>query len=249
MMTGVPAELPPSPWLFPDPDERADLDGLVAVGADLEPSTLVDAYRRGIFPWPHGRAALPWFSPDPRAVLPLDRWHVSRSLRKTMRICGWETSVNAAFDAVTKACAHRPGTGTWITANMRAAYRELHHLGWAHSVEVWDGPRLVGGLYGVQVGGVFTGESMFHVATDASKVALFDLVARLREAGGSFVDVQLRTDHLASLGAIELPRRLFLELLHEIRDDDVTLATQRLPAARLAGWDPTRAQGRAASVR
>jgi leucyl/phenylalanyl-tRNA---protein transferase len=234
----VPTPLPPSPWLFPDPLHCADGDGLIAVGADLHPSTVVEAYRRGIFPWPHDGGALPWFSPDPRAVLPLDRWRVSRSLRKTLRRCGWETTMNTAPEQVIDACATRPGDGTWITAAMKQAYLELHRLGWVHSVEVWDGTQLVGGLYGVHVGGVFTGESMFHRATGASKVALFDLVARMRDAGAGFVDVQLRTDHLASLGAVELPRPLFLALLAELRDDDITLSAQRLSAARLAELGP-----------
>jgi leucyl/phenylalanyl-tRNA--protein transferase len=235
----APQRLEPTTWRFPDPREAGD-DGLVAVGADLEPSTLTHAYRHGMFPWPHDGMPLPWFSPDPRAVLPLDRWRVSRSLRRQMRRCGWHTTVDAAFEAVVRGCADRgPGEGTWITSAMRAAYTRLHRLGWAHSVEVWDGERLVGGLYGVMCGGVFTGESMFHRATDASKVALFELVERLREAGGALLDVQLRTDHLASLGAVEVPRSLFLELLEELRDDDVRLCTGRLPVARLADIAPS----------
>lgn len=231
--TMQPRLLTASPWSFPDPHASNDDDGLIAIGADLRAETLVEAYRAGIFPWPHDRAPLPWFSPNPRGVLPLDHLRVSRSLRQRMRRCGWHTTVDAAFTDVTARCAKRPGgDGTWITKKMQSSYARLHELGWAHSVEVWDGTDLVGGLYGVLVGGVFTGESMFHRATDASKVAMVELVHRLGEAGGALVDVQLVTDHLASLGAIAISRPLFLELLHELRDDDVRLLTDRLPVAR-----------------
>ena len=231
----------PSRWRFPDP-ATAGPDGLVGIGADLEPATLLDAYRRGIFPWPHPRAPLPWFSPDPRGVIPLDSLVVSRSLRARLRRSGWETTVDRAFATVIAGCADRPagatpadrGTaGTWITPPMRAAYQRLHDLGHVHSLEVWAGGELVGGLYGVGVGGVFTGESMFHLATDASKVALVDLAARLGEAGGQLIDVQMVTPHLASLGARDLPRTEFLALLARVRDDPVRLASQRLPVARL----------------
>jgi leucyl/phenylalanyl-tRNA---protein transferase len=252
----------PSRWRFPDPATAGE-DGLVGIGADLEPATLVDAYRRGIFPWPHPGAPLPWFSPDPRGVIPLDGLAVSRSLRARLRRSGWETTVDRAFAAVLAGCADRPGPiggsggrkpsppvdrgsrgledsppddragGTWITPPMRAAYQRLHDLGHAHSLEVWDGAELVGGLYGVGVGGVFTGESMFHVASDASKVALVDLVARLGEAGGCLIDVQMVTPHLASLGAREVPRAEFLALLARVRDLPVRLAGDRLPVARL----------------
>ena len=239
----------PSRWQFPDPATAGE-DGLVGIGADLEPATLVDAYRRGIFPWPHPGAPLPWFSPDPRGVIPLDGLVVSRSLRARLRRSGWETTVDRAFTAVLAGCADRPGPvgggsggltrkppedggGTWITPPMRAADRRLHDLGHAHSLEVWDGGELVGGLYGVGVGGVFTGESMFHVAGDASKVALVDLVDRLVDAGACLIDVQMVTPHLASLGARDLPRAEFLALLAKVRDQPVRLATDRLPVARL----------------
>ncbi len=242
--------LHPSRWRFPDP-ATAGPDGLVGIGADLEPATLLDAYRQGIFPWPHPGAPLPWFSPDPRGVIPLDGLVVSRSLRAQLRRSGWETTVDRGFAAVLAGCADRPGGrpprgsggrrpsppdgegGTWITPPMRAAYQRLHDLGHAHSLEVWAGGELVGGLYGVGVGGVFTGESMFHLASDASKVALVDLVARLAEAGGQLIDVQMVTPHLASLGARDLPRDQFLELLARVRDQPVRLASDRLPVARL----------------
>jgi leucyl/phenylalanyl-tRNA--protein transferase len=233
----------PSRWRFPDPAVAGE-DGLVGIGADLEPATLLDAYRRGIFPWPHPGVPLPWFSPDPRGVIPLDGLVVSRSLRARLRRSGWETTVDRAFAAVLAGCVERPGAGrgsvdpgeggTWITPSMRAAYQRLHDLGYAHSLEVWTGGELVGGLYGVGVGAVFTGESMFHLAADASKVALVDLAARLAEAGGCLIDVQMVTPHLASLGARDLPRADFLDLLARVRDHPVRLATGRLPVARLS---------------
>ena len=227
----------PSRWRFPDPATAGE-EGLVGIGADLEPATLVDAYRRGIFPWPHPGAPLPWFSPDPRGVIPLDGVRCARSLRARLRRSGWETTVDRAFAAVLAGCSDRPGPvregGTWITGPMRAAYQRLHDLGHAHSLEVWAGAELVGGLYGVGVGGVFTGESMFHLASDASKVALVDLVARLGEAGGCLIDVQMVTPHLASLGARDLPRAEFLDLLAEVRDQPVHLPSDGLPVARLA---------------
>ncbi len=222
-------------WLLPDASSAdPEAGGLVAFGADLKPSTLVDAYRRGIFPWPHPGVALPWFSPDTRAIIRLDGIRVSRSLRQRMRRCGWFTTVDAAFAAVVDGCADRPsGEGTWITRDMRHAYTRLWRLGWAHSVEVWDGDELVGGLYGMAIGGCFTGESMFHRAADASKVALADLVDRWREAGGAFVDVQLPTEHLSSLGAVEVPRGEYLTMLEEVRDRHVPVVLDRLPVSRL----------------
>jgi leucyl/phenylalanyl-tRNA---protein transferase len=185
-------------------------------------------------------------------VIPLDGLAVSRSLRSRLHRSGWETTVDRAFPAVIAGCADRKGAGrrgsggregrspvdqgggTWITPPMRVAYQRLHDLGHAHSLEVWAGDQLVGGLYGVGVGGVFTGESMFHLVTDASKVALVDLAARLTEAGGCLIDVQMVTPHLASLGARDLPRAEFLELLARARDDPVRLTTDRLPVSRLS---------------
>lgn len=229
----------PSRWAVPDP-RRADDSGLVGFGADLEPATLVDAYRRGVFPWPHEGMPLPWFSPDPRGLLPPDRLRVTRSLRQRLRHAGWETTVDAAFDGVIAACrrAHKHEGGTWITRAMERAYRRLHGLGWAHSLEVWRGDVLVGGLYGVQVGGVFTGESMFHHERDASKAALVDLVARFAEAAGTVVDVQLTTPHLTAMGAVDVDRAAFLDLLAAHRDDPVRLPTDRRPVSRLAPAAP-----------
>jgi leucyl/phenylalanyl-tRNA---protein transferase len=236
--TRIPADVGPSRWDMPDPRsmEMIDDSDLLAMGADLEPSTLVHAYRHGIFPWPHGRRKLPWFSPNPRGILPPERLQVSKTLRQTLRRSGWTATVDAAFPAVIEACSKRPdGDGTWITPTMKRAYTKLHELGHVHSVEIWDGTELVGGLYGFLAGGVFTGESMFHRRTDASKVAVVELAHRLVEARGSLIDVQLVTDHLASLGAIGISRTLFIDLLSELRNDSVHLVCDRLPVGRLAG--------------
>jgi leucyl/phenylalanyl-tRNA---protein transferase len=239
VLARAPRPVPPSNWVLPDP-HSADEDGVVGVGADLSPATLVDAYRRGIFPWPHPGVPLPWFSPDPRGIIMAGRLHRSRSLRATLRRCGWTTTVDRDFEAVVRACGDERGEiGTWITDQMVRAYLRLHELGWAHSLEVWDGAELVGGVYGVQIGGVFTGESMFHRRTDASKVALVDLDARLLAAGGRVLDVQVTTDHLASLGARDVPREQFLRVLAAARGIDARLAVGEREVARLAATDAT----------
>ena len=203
-------------WDFP-PADAADEDGLVGVGADLEPESLLAAYRSGLFPMPltgtTGRTVLGWWSPDPRAVLPLDRLVVSRSLRRSCR--RFEVRVDSAFEAVIHACADPDRDGTWITPEVRRAYIALHRLGWAHSVEAWDEGRLAGGLYGVAIGGLFAGESMFHYQRDASKVALVGLVEGLRPAGDGLLDVQWLTPHLASLGAVDVSRAEYLALLSD----------------------------------
>ncbi|SNQ45483.1 Leucyl/phenylalanyl-tRNA--protein transferase [Frankia canadensis] len=179
---------------------------------------------------------LPWWSPDPRAVIPAGGVRVNRSLRKRLRNCGWTTTVDEAFVDVVRGC-QRGGTSGWITDELIDGYAELHALGWAHSVEVWDGDDLVGGVYGVGVGGVFAGESMFHTRTDGSKVALADFDARFAAAGGVLLDVQMTTDHLLSLGAREVPRRDYLEVLERVRDVDVRLERDRHPVSRLAPPD------------
>ena len=208
----MPIEPPPSPWRFPDPDV-ADEHGVVGVGADLEPGTLLQAYRSGIFPMPLGaRGPMGWWSPDPRGILPLDGLVVSRSLRRS---CGrYEVRFDSAFEAVIDACSDPDRPGGWITASIRDAYVRLHELGWAHSVEAWDDDGLAGALYGVGIGGLFAGESMFHRRSDASKVALVALVDELgASASPRLLDVQWPTDHLASLGVVSVPRRRYLELL------------------------------------
>jgi leucyl/phenylalanyl-tRNA--protein transferase len=197
---------------------EADENGIVGAGADLEPGTLLLAYRSGIFPMPLQRDdVIAWWSPDPRGVIPLDGLRVSRSLRRSVR--RYEVRIDTAFEEVIDACADPSRTGRWISTAVRDAYLRLHELGWAHSVETWsiDDGTLAGGLYGVAVGGLFAGESMFHRTTDASKVALVALVDRMRDdgAGGSgrLLDVQWLTPHLESVGAIEIPRATYLELL------------------------------------
>ncbi len=193
------------------PAGQADEHGLVALGADLAPGTLLGAYRSGIFPMPlTGLEPMAWWSPDPRGVLPLDGLRVSASLRRSCR--RFEVRVDTAFDAVVAGCADPARNGGWIDGRIARAYGELHRLGWAHSVEAWTaGGKLAGGLYGVAIGGFFAGESMFHRRPDASKVALVGLVERLDPAG--LLDVQWLTPHLASLGAAEVPRAAYLRAL------------------------------------
>lgn len=231
-----PTPVPASRWLL-DPT-AADEDGVVGAGADLEPSTIVTAYRHGVFPWPHQGLPLLWFSPDPRAVLAPRDVRISRSLRQRLRRCGWTTTLDRALPEVLRGCADRPDT--WITAEMSRAYEDLWRRGWARSVEVWEGDELVGGLYGIQVGGVLTGESMFHRRPDASKVALVDLCARFAEAGGGLVDVQLPTTHLRSLGAVTVPRDEFLGRLALERERTVLPVRSALPVARLVPPAPAR---------
>ena len=191
---------------------RADEHGVVAIGADLEPATLLAAYRRGLFPMPWGRRRIAWFSPDPRAILPLDGLRVTRSLRRSVR--RFHVTRDERFEDVMRACADPARPGGWIDESFVRSYTRLHHLGWASSIECWDDDgALVGGLYGVRIGGLFAGESMFHTATDASKVALVALVDWLRATGATLLDVQWQTDHLASLGVVEVPRSRYLELL------------------------------------
>ncbi len=198
---------------FPDPEE-ADEHGLLAVGVDFRPGTLLRAYRSGIFPWPQSERLVGWFSPDPRAIYPLEEEpHVSRSLRRTLKISDWTVRVDTAFTEVVTACGERRRGGTWITKNLLAGYRALFDLGWAHSVEVWEGEDLVGGIYGVAIGGLFAGESMFHRRTDASKVAFIHLVMRLRAAGYRLFDVQVQNPHIESLGCVEIPRTEYLARL------------------------------------
>ncbi len=208
----MPGEPPPTPWVFPAAD-AADEHGVVGVGADLAPGTLLSAYRHGLFPMPLDRhGPLAWWSPDPRGVLPLGALRRTRSLQRSCR--RYEVRVDTAFAQVVEACASPRRRGGWITDEIRAAYTELHRLGWAHSVEAWDDQGLAGGLYGVAIGGLFAGESMFHRRADASKVALVGLVDLLAEGSiHRLLDVQWSTDHLTSLGVIEVPRREYLQLL------------------------------------
>lgn len=208
-------EPPSSPWVFP-PAATADEHGLVGIGADLEPGTVLAAYRSGLFPMPlRRRGPMGWWSPDPRGVIEFDDLIVSRSLRQSCR--RFEIRVDSAFDAVLAGCAdpHRPNG--WIDPRIKDAYRRLFELGWVHTVEAWDEHgHLAGGLYGVAIGAFFAGESMFHRQRDASKVALVALIEILRNGPApddALLDVQWRTDHLATLGASELPRTQYLERL------------------------------------
>jgi leucyl/phenylalanyl-tRNA--protein transferase len=237
-----PRPVGPSRWDFPDPSQ-AGPEGFLGVGADLEPETLVHAYRHGVFPWPHPPGPVPWFSPDPRGVLWPGGLVVRRSLAKRLRNAGWEASLDTAFADVTAACAVRPGESTWITADMRAAYLRLHRAGWAHSVEVWSGDRLAGGLYGVQNGAVFTGESMFHRESDASKAALVVLADRFFGAGGALIDVQMRTPHLARLGIVDVSRAHFLDVLARHRDRHVAMDDRRRPVAEVSAAEPPSVPG------
>jgi leucyl/phenylalanyl-tRNA--protein transferase len=200
-----------SEWSFPSIDDLPSDDDLVAVGADLEPGTLLAAYTRGFFPMPVNRRTIGWFHPDPRGVIPLDGLRVTRSLRRSAR--RYTTTVNRAFDQVIAACADPSRPLGWIDGRIVRAYTQLHHMGWAHSVEAWDDEGLAGGLYGVAIGGLFAGESMFHRRTDASKVALVRLVELLGGRPGALLDVQWVTPHLASLGAVDVSRRRYVEAL------------------------------------
>jgi leucyl/phenylalanyl-tRNA--protein transferase len=213
-----PVEPPPSRWVFPDSVAAiaaAAGDGeVIGVGADLEPGTVLAAYRHGLFPMPVRRGVTAWWSPEQRGVVPLDGLKISRSLRRS---CDrYQIRVDTAINEVIDACADRHRPGAWISKEIKRAYLRLHHLGWVHSVEAWspDGG-LAGGLYGVAVGGLFAGESMFHRQTDASKVALVALIDRLRKGGASLLDVQWVTPHLASLGAMAIPRAEYHQRLME----------------------------------
>ena len=201
--------------IFPPPD-YADPSGLLAVGGDLSNERLLEAYRLGIFPWYSDDQPILWWSPDPRLVLDLNDFKISRSLRKTLKREVFQVTLDHAFEEVIRACAVVPReaqNGTWITNEMLKAYVNLHGLGYAHSVESWFGGKLAGGLYGVSLGKCFFGESMFHLETDASKVALATLVEKLRSWDFHFIDSQMTTEHMLRLGAKELPRRIFLKRL------------------------------------
>lgn len=210
------------PWLDPDslefPDTGEALDdpnGLLAGGGDLSAQRLLHAYRRGIFPWFEDGQPILWWSPDPRAVLFPERLHISRSLRKVLRRGEFTVTADRAFEAVMQACAapRNDAAGTWITDDMLMAYTELHHLSYAHSIEVWRHQELVGGLYGLGLGRVFFGESMFSWADNASKIAFVHLVAQLRAWGFRLIDCQVSSKHLLTLGAEEIPREAFEQIL------------------------------------
>jgi leucyl/phenylalanyl-tRNA--protein transferase len=233
---GVPVEPPPSAWEFPGPERFHPEDDLVATGADLEPGTVLEAYRRGLFPLPIGgrRAPMAWFSPVRRGVLVPGDLRVSRSLRRSARV--FEIRVDTVCAEVIDACADPRRPSGWIDEQIRTAYLRLHDLGWVHSVETWRDGRLVGGLYGVAMGGLFAGESMFHHETDASKVALLGLVALLDDGKDRLVDTQWQTPHLSTLGVSEVARADYLDRLR------VVLTTPDADFGRTI--DPQRAYGR-----
>ncbi|CAN5658958.1 leucyl/phenylalanyl-tRNA--protein transferase [soil metagenome] len=211
-MSSPPVEPAATRWQLPSPND-ADENGFVGVGADLQPGTLLAAYRAGLFPMPFRRQLIGWWSPDPRGILPLDALIVSRSLRSSVR--RFEIRIDTAFTEVMRRCGDPARPHGWINQQFIAAYTLLHELGWAHSIETWRDDELVGGLYGVRIGGLFAGESKFHVATDASKVAVVATVDWLRATGGTLFDVQWCTDHLATLGAIAISRSEYLRLVVE----------------------------------
>ncbi|HEU5001009.1 MAG TPA: leucyl/phenylalanyl-tRNA--protein transferase [Lapillicoccus sp.] len=211
----MPVVPPPSRYVF-DATGAEPGEDLVGVGADLAPGTVLEAYAKGLFPMGLGRDGAPpigWWSPDPRGILRPADLHVSRSLRRSLR--GFEVCVDTDFAGVVAGCAEPSRTGRWITSEIVEAYSELHRMGWAHSIEVRRDGRLVGGLYGIAIGGLFAGESMFHRETDASKAAVAGLVDIVAADGDSrrIVDVQWRTPHLATLGVTEVPRAEYLRLL------------------------------------
>jgi len=208
--------LPPSRYHFPDP-ANFPAEGLIAAGGDFAPATVIEAYRTGIFPWPHPSAELLWFSPDPRAILEPGGVHISRRLARTLRQGRFHATVDAAFEQVIRACADRPDDeGTWITDRLVRGYLELHDLGWAHSIETWtaDG-ELAGGLYGIAVGAMFGAESMFHRVTDGSKAAMVAMALHADAIGVQFIDIQVLTPHTASMGGIEIPRAAYLARLRD----------------------------------
>ena len=207
----MPIDPPATRYEFPPPSD-ADADGIVGIGADLEPGTVLAGYRSGLFPMRIALGGpLAWWSPDPRGILPLDGFHVSRSLRRASR--RFSVTVDVAFRAVMEACAEPSRPHGWIDATFIDAYCELHRLGWAHSVEAWEGADLVGGIYGVSVDGAFSAESMFHTRDNASKLALWHLLEHLHARGLDWLDAQVMSPHVQRLGARDIPRDDFLRLL------------------------------------
>ena len=211
-MTYPPVEPPAARVELPDAT-RANREGIVALSRTMTPGLVLQAYRKGIFPWPIMQGVVPWASPDPRAIFPLHpvrAWprHVKRAQKLAFTV-----TFDQVFREVIVACGDARAEGTWITPDILATYTELHALGWAHSVEVWQEGQLVGGLYGLAVGSLFAGESMFHLRTGASKVAFAAVVDRLRERGFTVFDVQVMSPHLATLGCVEIPRAQYLRLV------------------------------------
>ena len=193
------------------PVHMADDEGLVGVGGDLTPRTLMAAYRDGVFPWYSEGDPVLWWSPNPRAIMEFADFHVSRSLAKTIRKAKFQVTFDTAFAEVMRACGDNREGGTWINSEMLGAYSTMHRLGFAHSAEAWQDGQLVGGVYGVGIGAFFSAESMFHTRTDASKTALAGLIAKLEKQGYQLVDLQILNDHTRSLGATEITREIYVE--------------------------------------
>ncbi|WP_299006604.1 leucyl/phenylalanyl-tRNA--protein transferase [uncultured Shewanella sp.] len=209
---------------FPPTDQAlTEPNGLLAVGGDLKPQRLLNAYYNGIFPWFNDNDPILWWSPDPRAIIPVGQLKISRSLRKYLKKQDWHYSINRAFEHVIHACAmpRKAQEGTWITRDIQAAYTALHQQEKAHSIEVWNGNRLIGGLYGIAVGQVFCGESMFHIETNASKAAMVCLQQHLLNANFTLIDTQLVNPHLTSMGAQAVSRNQFMHQLVQLRDKAV----------------------------
>lgn len=207
-----------------------ELDDIVAVGGNLEPDTLLSAYRRGVFPWPGEGLPLLWYCPRERAVLDFADLHIGRNLARARRKSGLEFTIDRAFASVIRACAEIPRAdqeGTWITEPMIQAYERMHRLGHAHSVEAWRDGALVGGLYGVDPGGAFCGESMFHIEPDASHLALLHLIDHLSARGLDWIDIQVMTPHMQRLGAREIPREKFLQRLEHALSQGLVLFEDR----------------------
>lgn len=208
---------------FPSPEGALrEPNGLLALGGDLSPARLLMAYQRGIFPWFSPGDPILWWSPDPRAVLWPEKFHLSRSMKRFHQRSPYRVTLNHAFGQVIEGCADHRDEGTWITPGIVQAYHQLHELGHAHSVEVWQGKKLVGGMYGVAQGALFCGESMFSRAENASKTALLVFSQIFSQDGGKLIDCQVLNKHTASLGAVEIPRRDYLDYLSVLR-------TYRLP--------------------
>lgn len=211
---------------MPGNQMSTELDDIVAVGGNLRPDTLLAAYRRGVFPWPGEGLPLLWYCPRERAVLEFTDLHIGRNLARARRKCGLEFTIDRAFGSVIRACAEIPRAdqeGTWITEEMIGAYEDMHRLGRAHSVEAWRDGALVGGLYGIDPGGAFCGESMFHLEADASHLALLHLIDHLKTRGLDWIDIQVMTPHMERLGAQEVPREQFLARLEETLEKSLTL--------------------------
>lgn len=225
--------------LFPAVDmAHTNPNGLLAFGGDLSVQRLLLAYSSGIFPWFSENEPIMWWSPDPRGILPLDNFYCSKSLRKLARNYNYNITINNAFDQVIDICASIPrnDSGTWITDDMIQAYKNLHQLRHAHSVEVWHEGVLIGGLYGIIVGKVFCGESMFHKAANASKLAMLSLVELLKSQGAEFIDCQMQNPHLASLGCIEVPRTRFLTMLTKQSKQSFDHAVWQPQTLNLGKW-------------